>query len=55
MLFRSGRKLAKSAADTALAALRAEGWSVADVRRRIGWDAVERDLDRFSRELIAVA
>ena len=50
-----GRKLSKSAADTALASLRAEGWSAAAVRARIGWEAVERDLDRFSRELIAMS
>jgi len=50
-----GRKLSKSAADTALAALRAEGATPADIRRRIGWDATERRLDRFSRELIALA
>lgn len=49
-----GRKLSKSAADTALSALRAEGWTAAAVRARLGWDAVERDLDRLSRELIAL-
>lgn len=32
----TGRKLAKSAGDTSLASLRAQGWSPADVRRRIG-------------------
>lgn len=32
----TGRKLAKSAGDTALAWLRAQGWSPADVRRRVG-------------------
>ena len=31
----SGRKLAKSAADTSLAELRAQGWTPADVRRRV--------------------
>lgn len=51
----TGRKLSKSAADTALGALRAEGATPDDIRRRIGWSAVERRLDRFSRELIARA
>lgn len=50
-----GRKLSKSAADTALSALRAEGWTRRAVSTRIGWDAVARDLDRFSRELIALS
>lgn len=50
----SGRKLAKSAADTALAGLRAEGATPDDVRRLIGWSTTERDLDRVSRALIAL-
>jgi glutamyl-Q tRNA(Asp) synthetase len=32
----TGRKLAKSARDTSLAALRQQGWTPADVRRRVG-------------------
>ncbi len=48
-----GRKLSKSASDTALSALRADGWSPAEVREKIGWSRIERELDRFSRELIA--
>ncbi len=32
----TGRKLAKSARDTSLASLREDGWSPADVRRRVG-------------------
>ncbi len=32
----TGRKLAKSAGDTSLATLRAQGWSPADVRRHVG-------------------
>ena len=32
----SGRKLAKSAGDTALASLRLQGWTVDDVRRETG-------------------
>lgn len=50
-----GRKLSKSAADTALSALRAEGWTRDAVLTRIGWDGVARDLERFSRELIALS
>ena len=48
-----GRKLSKSAADTALGALRAEGATPADVRRLVGWEEIEHDLDRLSRALIA--
>lgn len=51
----AGRKLSKSAADTSLATLRADGATPADIRRRIDWDATERRLDRFSRELTALA
>lgn len=47
-----GRKLSKSASDTALGALRADGWSPEAVREKIGWNRIERDLDRLSRELI---
>ena len=36
VLDEKGEKLAKSVASTALRALRAEGWTPADVRRRIG-------------------
>lgn len=46
-----GRKLSKSAADTALASLRAEGLTPDDVRRRIGWPDLERRLDRLSAAL----
>ena len=52
---REGRKLSKSAADTALSVLRVEGWTRDAVLARIGWEGVERDLDRFSRELIALS
>lgn len=47
----AGRKLAKSAADTALAELRRAGMTPADIRRLVGWDETRRDLDRFNREL----
>lgn len=46
-----GRKLSKSAADTALGALRADGATPADIRRMIGWDETQRDLDRLNRVL----
>ena len=36
VLDEKGEKLAKSVASTALRALRAEGWTPADVRRRVG-------------------
>ena len=48
-----GRKLSKSAADTALAALRADGVSPTEIRRRLDWGATERSIARFSRELMA--
>lgn len=51
----SGRKLAKSAADTALAELRAAGTTPDDVRRRIGWDETERALPEIYRALRDVA
>jgi glutamyl-Q tRNA(Asp) synthetase len=35
ILDESGEKLSKNAASTALRALRADGWSAADVRRRV--------------------
>ncbi|MDK9697825.1 MAG: tRNA glutamyl-Q(34) synthetase GluQRS [Siculibacillus sp.] len=47
----TGRKLAKSAADTALAHLRAEGATPDDVRRIVDWPATERDLERLNRVL----
>jgi glutamyl-Q tRNA(Asp) synthetase len=46
-----GRKLSKSAADTALASLRADGLTPDDIRRRIGWAAVERRLDSLGEAL----
>ena len=46
-----GRKLSKSAADTALASLRADGATPADVRRLIGWAAFEPRLDSLSEAL----
>lgn len=48
-----GRKLAKSSGDTALQALRAAGASADDVRRSIGWEAVEARLPALRRALIA--
>ncbi|MCE1235641.1 MAG: tRNA glutamyl-Q(34) synthetase GluQRS [Hyphomicrobiales bacterium] len=47
----TGRKLSKSAADTALASLRADGLTPADIRRLIGWGAVERRLDSLNESL----
>ena len=47
----TGRKLSKSAADTALASLRADGLTPADVRRLIDWPAAERRLDGFNEVL----
>lgn len=47
-----GRKLSKSAADTALAALRADGLTPADIRRLVDWPATERRLDALSRALM---
>lgn len=47
----TGRKLAKSAADTALASLRADGLTPADVRRLVDWPATERRLDRLNESL----
>ncbi|MBV5262972.1 tRNA glutamyl-Q(34) synthetase GluQRS [Pinisolibacter aquiterrae] len=47
-----GRKLSKSAADTALASLRGDGLTPADVRRLVDWPATERRLDRLSEALI---
>lgn len=46
-----GRKLSKSAADTALASLRADGLTPDDVRRLVGWSAVEPHLDKLSEAL----
>ncbi len=37
ILDETGEKLAKSVASTALHSLRAEGWTPADVRRRVGF------------------
>ncbi len=47
-----GRKLSKSAADTAIGALRADGATRADVFRAIGWPDRAGDLDRLNRALI---
>ncbi len=47
----TGRKLAKSAADTALAHLRAQGFTPDDIRRAVNWQATARDLDRLNRVL----
>ncbi len=47
----TGRKLSKSAADTALASLRADGLTPDDVRRLIDWPATERRLDGFNEIL----
>ena len=47
----AGRKLSKSAADTALAHLRAAGASPDDVRRHIGWETAARDLAAIYRTL----
>ena len=49
----TGRKLAKSAADTALAQLRAQGYRPDDIRRMVDWEATARDLDRLNRALRA--
>ncbi|TBW36253.1 tRNA glutamyl-Q(34) synthetase GluQRS [Siculibacillus lacustris] len=46
-----GRKLSKSASDTALAALRADGATPDDVRALIDWPAREADIPRLSRVL----
>ena len=46
-----GRKLSKSAADTALAGLRADGATPEDIRRLIGWADFERRLDSLSEAL----
>ena len=50
----SGRKLAKSAADTALADLRAAGVGPDEIRRRIGWAETAADIPRLNRELTAL-
>lgn len=47
----AGRKLAKSAADTALAELRAAGATADDVRRMIDWAETEARLPAIYREL----
>ena len=47
----TGRKLSKSAADTALADLRVRGATPADIRRMIDWETTARDLDRLNRAL----
>lgn len=47
----TGRKLSKSAADTALASLRAAGATPADIRHLVDWAATERDLPRLNRTL----
>ncbi len=46
-----GRKLSKSAADTALADLRAGGATPDDIRRLIGWDKTAAEIDRLNRVL----
>lgn len=46
-----GRKLAKSAADTALAHLREQGHTPDDVRRLVDWPATAEDLPRLNRAL----
>ncbi len=50
-----GRKLSKSAADTALGSLREAGMSREDVARLVGWDETARNIEQFRRELIADA
>jgi glutamyl-Q tRNA(Asp) synthetase len=47
----AGRKLSKSAADTALADLRAGGATPADIRRLIGWEKMANECDRLNRVL----
>ena len=47
----TGRKLAKSAADTALAHLREAGLGPDDIRRLIDWETTARDLDRLNLTL----
>ena len=49
----TGRKLSKSAADTALAHLRAAGATPDDVRRLVGWPEASEDLPRIYRALRA--
>jgi glutamyl-Q tRNA(Asp) synthetase len=46
-----GRKLAKSAADTALAHLRDDGATPDDIRRLVDWSMTAADLDRLNRAL----
>jgi glutamyl-Q tRNA(Asp) synthetase len=46
-----GRKLSKSAADTALAHLREQGHTPDDVRRLVDWQATADDLPRLNRAL----
>ena len=46
-----GRKLSKSADDTALARLRDAGLTPGDIRRLVDWEATARTLDRLNRTL----
>ena len=49
----TGAKLSKSAASTALASLRADGVTPAEIRARLGWRTVEAAIEPLSRALMA--